>query len=248
MSYCLTIMEENGSIFTTLFLVGFFGGFTHCVGMCGPFVISQVTTKSQLINSSNMSELKRLSSGLLIPYHLGRMTTYTLLGSLGSAMVSAIHNSLLFHYLSAILLTIAGFIFIFSSLNLQYTSKPTLLKILPANWSKNLRAILSKMLGYFSEKPNNLKGYFLGFFLGFLPCGMVYGALAAAISASMGNILTGAFAMMFFAAGTIPALVVMGVGSHFFLRKWHKQFGYLARIVMMVSGITLLAMSYSSVF
>jgi sulfite exporter TauE/SafE len=48
----------------------------------------------------------------------------------------------------------------------------------------------------------------LGIALGFLPCGLVYSALLAA--AAGGGILSAVIAMAAFAAGTVPALFVVG--------------------------------------
>jgi sulfite exporter TauE/SafE len=64
----------------------------------------------------------------------------------------------------------------------------------------------------------------LGLLLGLLPCGLVYGALA--VAAATGSALSGALAMLAFAAGTAPALMSIGViGRAFGVRlsgRWQR--------------------------
>ncbi len=67
-------------------------------------------------------------------------------------------------------------------------------------------------------RPVGFRGYALGLMLGFLPCGLLYGALAAA--AASGDPLTGAFAMIAFALGTVPALLAVGLAGHVAGQRW----------------------------
>src|SRR4051794_26193908 len=52
----------------------------HCAPMCGGFVLGQVSDRMARLPSAHLSECQRLRSASLMPYHLGRLTTYSALG------------------------------------------------------------------------------------------------------------------------------------------------------------------------
>jgi uncharacterized protein len=56
---------------SALFLTALVGGFAHCSTMCSPFVLAQLPVGAD----GPATRLARLSSGALLPYHLGRLTT-----------------------------------------------------------------------------------------------------------------------------------------------------------------------------
>ncbi|MFQ5845606.1 MAG: sulfite exporter TauE/SafE family protein [Planctomycetota bacterium] len=45
-----------------LLLAGLVGGVTHCAGMCGPFVLAQVSMGLERVPASEMRELSRLKA------------------------------------------------------------------------------------------------------------------------------------------------------------------------------------------
>jgi len=95
---------------SSLASLGFFGGFTHCTGMCGPLVISQVSNNLSKTSLDNYNFLTRLKNCALIPYHLGRITTYSLIALLSRVLVKSFDETRFYEIFSAILLIIsAGF-------------------------------------------------------------------------------------------------------------------------------------------
>src|SRR4030095_7428592 len=68
----------------SLLLAGLAGSVVHCVGMCGPFVLGQVMADLDH-GPSAYGEWRRLCGAALLPYHLGRLTTYAALGSLAGS-------------------------------------------------------------------------------------------------------------------------------------------------------------------
>jgi sulfite exporter TauE/SafE len=48
-------------IIISLVNLGFFGGFTHCSGMCGPLVLTQVTNRLEKIPLNQFYGLKKES-------------------------------------------------------------------------------------------------------------------------------------------------------------------------------------------
>jgi sulfite exporter TauE/SafE len=95
---------------SSLASLGFFGGFTHCTGMCGPLVISQVSNNLSKTSLVNYNFLTRLKNCALIPYHLGRISTYSMIALLSRLLVKSFDETRFYEIFSAILLIIsAGF-------------------------------------------------------------------------------------------------------------------------------------------
>ncbi len=182
-----------------LLLAGLAGSLVHCVGMCGPFVLGQVMSDAERPVGGPYGEWQRLAGALLVPYHLGRFTTYTGLGALAGGATAVFASLEIFNWLSAALLIAAAGLLAAQALGLALNA---------ASPATNLVARLAAPL---SASQTSVARYGLGIVLGFLPCGLLYAALAAA--AGTGSVVTGAFAMSCFAVGTVPALIAVGWGG-----------------------------------
>src|SRR5690606_11451397 len=82
--------------------------------------------------------------------------------------------------------------------------------------------------------PRGARGYALGVALGFLPCGLLYGALAAA--AGTGSAAGGAAATAAFVAGTAVPLVGLGWLGSFFGRRWAGPLRRAAPVLFLVNA------------
>lgn len=212
----------------SLFLVGLLGGATHCAIMCAPFVF--------YLQSKTVG---RVASVLLWPYHLGRMTTYMLLGFLSNVFLQyAFVDSDIRHMISAVVLGLAGAVLLAQSVPLLAAYLPFLLKIsLPLPLS-GIQRQASRLLA----SPNPLRLYAAGTVLGFIPCGLVMGVLLAAsvfpepLKAVMG---VGAFAL-----GTIPSLVAVALGGKWVATKLPNIFPLLSQWVVVLNGIVLIVMAF----
>lgn len=109
---CIAVITDQGSLVISLFLVGFGGSLAHCAGMCGPFVLSQTASHLQAIPASTMHEMHRITGPLLIPYHLGRMTTYMALGGAGAVFADTLQARMIWPWISAFLMILAGCFFL----------------------------------------------------------------------------------------------------------------------------------------
>lgn len=236
LSHCTVVVQDNGHLLITLFMAGLLGSATHCMSMCAPFVLSQVTARLETVKLNQMSEFKRLSGAALIPYHLGRMTTYIFLGfAVGLLAQGAIEFSGM-KWISAALLIFAALFFLGYALKRLGVSFPQMPIFGTKSQSEEgaLSARFGKILKPFFARPVGINGYFLGLGLGFLPCGLLYGALAAAGASA--DILAGGFAMAAFALGTIPALVAVGIAGHMAGQKWRKAVTDLAPILLILNA------------
>ena len=199
---------------TSLFLIGLTGGFAHCIGMCGPFVMAQVSTRLEGVPAERMGEMHRIGGGLLAPYHLGRMTTYVLLGATVAALSGRVAERMAtvwdIRWIAFALLVAAATFFAVQGMKGLGLPLPRFVGGGGTPEGGGTR-ILSRMTRPLFRKPTGLGGYLLGIMLGFLPCGLVYGALATA--AATGNAVAGGIVMAAFTAGTLPALMVVGIAG-----------------------------------
>jgi uncharacterized protein len=234
-AHCQAIAVEHGGLLTTLLVAGLLGGVTHCAGMCGPFVLSQTMARLERVPAREMRELHRLAGAALVPYHLGRATTYAGLGALAAALAGGVVDLTGLRWLSAALLVLAAAFF------LAYALRRLGVRVGSGGWTapgngavKNaFRRIIRPLL----DRPTGWRGYALGVALGFLPCGLLYGALAAA--AASGDALTGAVGMAAFALGTVPALVAIGLDGHVAGDRWPAGVSRALPVLMMLNALAL---------
>jgi sulfite exporter TauE/SafE len=237
LAHCATVAAANGGLIAALFGAGLVGGLTHCAGMCGPFVLSQVTVRQSAIGADRMREFHRLTGAALLPYHLGRATTYVLLGAAAALLAGRLIDGAGWRWLSAGLLLLAALFFLGYALERLGLYRAVAGLSGAGWWSRHIGGIARPLFA----SPQGGRGYLLGMLLGFIPCGLLYGALTAA-SAS-GDPVAGALAMAAFAAGTVPALVAVGAFGSLAARRWRTAAAQLGPVLMIVNAgfLTLLA-------
>lgn len=164
-------------------------GSLHCVGMCGPLAI--------LLPGGNFS--------VTAIYHLGRTTTYVILGVLVGALLEFIdvrqYEQWFSLFLGALFLALWMY---------DFWGRKTVGSSPIQNWLNRQFSL--------SLKRNSLLGWwFAGMINGFLPCGLVYGALLA----SMGfGSFSGSILFMFgFGIATAPMLLLITLGKRAIAQK-----------------------------
>ncbi|MGE5546659.1 MAG: sulfite exporter TauE/SafE family protein [Solirubrobacterales bacterium] len=232
LAVCRTAVADNGGLLASLFLTGLIGSASHCTGMCGPFVLSQVAARAEALPVARMSEWRRLTGAALLPYHLGRATTYAALGAVAAGFAGAVGGLGGFRWLAAGLLLLAA-------LFLLGMAMPRVKAMLSTEatgeswWSRGIGRWARPLF----ENPVGIRGWLLGVALGFIPCGLLYAALAAA--AASGDPLAGALGMLAFTAGTAPALVAIGVIGHFAIGRWREGLLRWAPLLLAVNAVML---------
>jgi uncharacterized protein len=222
----------------SLFVAGLAGGFTHCAGMCGPFVLAQVSERLGRIGVAEFGLWSRLQGAALAPYQLGRLTTYTALGALAGGAARTVLAATEFRWMASVLLLIAAGLF------LAQIAGPWLPagRSAPSNGTMHrLAAAVARPAAPLFSDPRGWRGYALGVLLGFLPCGLLYSALAAA--AASGEATSGALGMAAFALGTMPALFAVGYGGVALGRRWRDAMQRLSRPVMALNAVLLIAVA-----
>jgi sulfite exporter TauE/SafE len=175
-------------LFTALGL-GLLTGF-HCIGMCGPIAIA--------LPLNNKSWTTRIISGLT--YNIGRTVTYAIMGLLFGLIGVGFSMAGFQRWV-----TIIMGIFMISTVVFPSLSH-TLYR--GSGNSKFMSAVRSQLQKYFRQA--SYKALFItGLLNGLLPCGMVYMALAGAISQD--SLTDSVMYMILFGLGTIPMMLLLSL-------------------------------------
>jgi len=170
-------------------------GSGHCIGMCGGLVAAfSLTSQGR-------------QGGLLFQalYHLGRITTYTLIGLAVGWIGSAIAYTDSFREISRVVL-IGSDLFIIV-IGLGTAGALQTLNIMRLDFP-GPTALFVKLSNKLRCMPAWLSALPLGLVMGLLPCGFLYAvAITAAQTASPGQ---ASLVMLGFGLGTIPALFLFG--------------------------------------
>lgn len=174
--------------------IGFIGSL-HCLGMCGPIVLTL---------PGAARERWRFLGGRLL-YNVGRALTYAALG----ALVGIVGQSFALAGYQRWLGIAAGVLMI-----VTVTLPADMLDRFPfGSAPQRLVAALQRALRGLLE-TSSLSGLFaIGLLNGLLPCGLVYTALAGSLA--MGGIMSGGLFMLLFGLGTLPVLFAFAYAAGF---------------------------------
>jgi len=236
-------------IIFSLASMGFFGGFAHCMSMCGPFIITQVSSNLSRVKIAEYNGFSKITKIALIPYHLGRITTYSLIGFVISSFRISLDKTIGFEIISGILLFLGMMFFVnlFINENKKFLSKYfdckkyftlNLKNKISNQFSNKLNKFITNNFSKIAIKINLLlhnslgwRGYLLGLILGFIPCGMLYGAFA--LSASFSLAFYAIFGMIIFGFSTFIALFVVGFFARLTLQI--SEFKIIANMVILIN-------------
>ncbi len=187
-------MPETGYI--AVFLIGLLGG-THCIGMCGG-IVSALTVQ--------IPGQVRRQWPIQLAYNIGRISTYTALGSLAGAIgtVGLLLGDVL--PVQMALYVLANVMLI--ALGLYLTGFTRLLAPLERMGHHVWRRV-QPLTRRFLPARGPVQAFPLGLLWGFLPCGLVYSVLATALVT--GSAARGAGMMLAFGLGTLPNLLLAGM-------------------------------------
>ena len=184
-----------------MLVTGFASG-VHCVGMCGGFVGAFSATQTVRPLGTG-----RDSRGWLYQFVLsaGRITSYTLAGAIAGAFGGAITQAL---PVQTILFVLANVMLVLTGLYVAGAGNGLVrLEAIGVPIWRLMRPAAARLFGVRGIPAT----FAAGMLWGFLPCGLVYGALAAAALA--GSAERGAATMLAFGLGTLPNLLAMGVAA-----------------------------------
>jgi len=221
-------MSSTETLYLLYLSTGFTVGFGHCIGMCGPIVVT--------------FSLKLKGKNIFFPqllYHAGRITTYAAMGGVVAATGSLTMVAAHLAHLQKAVMVFAGALIVLMGLAMagwlpigrifgDHSS--------PGKW-------ISKGFGRLLKIKSTITYLPLGLLLGLLPCGPVYTALLGSARAGMESnsiyhgMLAGMGLMVAFGMGTAPALFLVarlaGMG-------WLKSRALIYKagaVLMIVAGL-----------
>lgn len=193
-------------------------GSLHCAGMCGPLA---------MIFGQHQKDHLWLSA---VMYNLGRILTYSIIGAIfgiigGIAVVAGMQR---------LLSIVMGIIFIliyFLSIDIDQQVSKT-------QWGLKYRQLISRSFNKLLSKKYDYSPFLIGSMNGLLPCGMVYLALAAALS--IGSVGSCMLFMLIFGLGTVPMMLLFSIGSQRLPLKYRMLFRKIMPIFTLIFGLFLI--------
>ena len=221
-------MLSTEALYLIYLSTGFTVGFGHCIGMCGPIVVSF---------SLNLKEKNILIPQLL--YHLGRITTYTILGGVMAAAGSFTMVAANIESIQTGVMIFTGALILF--MGLAMAGWVPFGKIFDNHSSPG--GFISKGFGRLLKVKSTMVYLPLGLLLGLLPCGPVYTALLGVArtgmegTASNQGIFAGMGLMAAFGIGTVPALLLVAKLADLGWLKSRAIIYKVGAILMIIVGI-----------
>ena len=194
------------SLYVAVFLMGVVGGATHCLGMCGPFVLTRALRVAAALEVGGT--WSRVQVALLPGYHLGRAITYATFGMIAGGAAEGFARVTELGWPRALFVGVAAVLMVVGAVG-----GPARLHLPGTQW------MAGKMAGL-APGPGFAGDLVMGVALGFLPCGLVLAALTASVSA--GGAREGALSMAAFALGTALPLSLLGGAGAVAARRWRE--------------------------
>jgi len=209
----------------TGFVIGLAGSL-HCIGMCGPIALALAPGES--------SRLSHLLGRVL--YNLGRSFTYGLMGLAAGAIGHTVHVG---GYQQLVSIVMGVLLLLAILLPSRFGALITGTK-LHARLSVAIGKAWQRLVRY-NSPPSLLT---IGILNGFLPCGLVYVALAGAVST--GSPLAGGLYMVAFGLGTLPVMLaislagrIVGQGIKAHINRFLPVAGGLLAVLLILRGLSL---------
>ena len=189
----------------------------HCIGMCGPIAM--------MLPVDHKNPSKKALQVLI--YHLGRLTSYGILGLVFGLLGRGFY--------------MAG---IQQQLSIAVGIGMIVLAVVPEkmlanyNFSKPVYRLITRIkssLGAQFKRKTPDAFFTIGLFNGLLPCGLVYAALFGAIA--MQNVTLGIAYMILYGLGTIPMMSAVVYVSSLLSMPFRNQLQRAVPVVTVVIGV-----------
>lgn len=207
------------NIFLPALLMGLLGSL-HCIGMCGPIALA--------LPFSTQNKYKNIFSILL--YNLGRISMYALIGFTFGFFGEAFFIAGLQQKLSIVLGLAILFFMLIPKIGLAGNTIN--------NKVQSILHPLYRTMSRLLEKKKIRVLFLLGLLNGLLPCGLIYLALAGALTMSSPG--EGALFMVFFGLGTLPAMLSVPLMKSILNFELRKKLNRIYPAFMVTMGILLL--------
>ncbi|MBE3667794.1 cytochrome biogenesis protein [Vibrio navarrensis] len=197
-------------------------GAGHCLGMCGGI--------ASLLNLGSQNPSPKLNT---LFYNLGRLLSYGLFGAIVGGTISSLSDIAGLNQSLAWLRLLAALFMILVAL---YIAKWWNGLLFVEKLGQLLWRFIKPMTQHFMPIRHPLQAIPFGFLWGWLPCGLVYSALTW--SALSGSALNGALMMLAFGLGTLPAMLLVGIGAEYFARIQKSSiFRHTSATILVLYGL-----------
>ena len=220
--------SQNGFPVTALLLTVFVAslvGSLHCIGMCGPFV-------AFYSGADGSGGARRLLSHAA--YSGGRLLTYAAFGLAAGAVGAALDVAGSLAGFQRIAAIVAGATMIlwgvFALLQIRGVRV-----FKHSSGGRRIAGMFRRGLSLVGGKPPIIRAGFIGLLSGFLPCGWLWAFVVTA--AGTGSSLKGVAVMTAFWAGTVPALLAVGLGAQLVSAPLRRHVPAVTAILLVVLGL-----------
>lgn len=200
-------------------------GSIHCVGMCGPLVVSAATP----LGASRGGVV-----GAQLLYHGGRLGTLALLGALAGALGAGVSDV-------AQLLGVQRAAAVVTGLALLGWGGFLLWRGGGASFHLDLpgAATVGRAFQAVGEWPPARRALLLGALTPLLPCGWLY--LFVIPAAGSGSAASGALVLLAFGLGSVPALLGVALAFRETFSRFRERLQRITAVLLIVTGGLLLA-------
>jgi sulfite exporter TauE/SafE len=200
-------------------------GSLHCIGMCGPFV-------AFYSGSDGSAGVRRLLSHAA--YSGGRLITYVLFGLAAGAVGAALDVAGSLAGVQRIAGIVAGTTMIlWGVLALLQLRGVRIFR--HGSGNGRVAGLLRRGFSLVSDKPPVVRAAVVGLLSGFLPCGWLWAFVVTA--AGTGSAFKGAAVMTAFWAGTVPALLAVGLGAQIIGAPLRRHVPAVTAVLLVALGL-----------
>lgn len=212
----------------------------HCVGMCGPIVLSYSTRGAEDPLSFSASLSAHLS------YHAGRVLSYTLvggmLGGLGAGIAFLKDLGFWFSLIAGLFMVVMGLSLLRIVPAFSLSSTISFDRITKNFLFRAYRTVYSTLV---AQKGIESK-FYLGALTPLLPCGLLYAMFIKA--ASIATVAGGALTMFCFGLGIVPALMATGFVGTYFGNRLRFLGDKVGAAMVLVMGVVLIVRAFGVPF
>jgi len=205
-------------------LVASLVGSVHCAGMCGGFVCFYA-------GSTSGTDAVAVRAHAL--YNVGRLMSYLLLGAIAGTVGAGVSRLGLLVGVGHAATVVAGALMVGWALSTIAAQRGVSIGTLhaPLAWQRTLGGLLQSV----RDQPMAIRAALTGLFTTMLPCGWLYVFVATA--GGTGSVRSAVFTMAVFWAGTVPAMLAVGVGAQTVLAPFRRRLPAFSAAVVLIMGL-----------
>lgn len=204
------------------FMIGLVAAVSTCIAVTGGLLLAVAAKYNE--RHANMSGRQKFKPHIY--FNLGRVASYTvfggLLGAVGSIFTFSPRATGFLTIIASLVMIILGF---------------QLLKLFPGlqKFHPKMPKFLAHRVHDIATKDSKAAPFFLGAGTFFLPCGFTQALQLYVLS--QGEAVNGALIMMFFALGTLPALLSLSAISSFARGNFQRHFLKVSGVLVIMVGL-----------